>query len=167
MRPRRHFKTKWFELESVPFGRGGERYFFLRGHEAVAMVAQAEDGRLIMVRQFRPAVGCKTLELPAGAIDAGETAKAAARRELLEETGYDCRALTFLGRFHVSPSRLSNKVAVFFCSKARKTERPAESGVAVVLLSPRDFERRAREGKLNSAVSLGLYYLAKERGLIN
>ncbi|XP_067861188.1 ADP-sugar pyrophosphatase isoform X1 [Heptranchias perlo] len=43
---------------------------------------------LIMVKQFRPPMGCYCLELPAGLIDDGETAEVAALRELLEETGY-------------------------------------------------------------------------------
>ncbi|XP_031161978.1 ADP-sugar pyrophosphatase [Sander lucioperca] len=43
---------------------------------------------VVMVKQFRPPLGCHTLEFPAGLIDEGETAEAAALRELKEETGY-------------------------------------------------------------------------------
>ncbi|XP_015248288.1 PREDICTED: ADP-sugar pyrophosphatase [Cyprinodon variegatus] len=43
---------------------------------------------VVMVKQFRPPLGCNTLEFPAGLIDEGETAEAAALRELKEETGY-------------------------------------------------------------------------------
>ena len=55
---------------------------------AAAVVAVRDDGRIIMVRQFRNSPDKETLEIPAGGINKGEPVKTAAIRELEEETGY-------------------------------------------------------------------------------
>lgn len=54
---------------------------------AVGIAAVEADGRLLLVRQYRPALKTWTLEIPAGRLEAGEAPLAAARRELEEETG--------------------------------------------------------------------------------
>jgi ADP-ribose pyrophosphatase len=70
---------------------------------AVAVVATADDGRIVMVRQWRHAAGRAIWELPAGTRETGEDPDATARRELTEETGYSAREWRDLGRGAVSP----------------------------------------------------------------
>ena len=66
-------------------------------HGACGIVAFYEEGKLLMVRQYRYPMACELLELPAGKIDPGETPDACAARELEEETGYRASELEFLG----------------------------------------------------------------------
>lgn len=66
-------------------------------HGACGIVAFDEEGKLLMVRQYRYPMACELLELPAGKIDPGETPDACAARELEEETGYRASKLEFLG----------------------------------------------------------------------
>jgi len=61
--------------------------------EAAAVVAFLDRDRILMVRQWRYAIGCETLEIPAGKVDPGETVETCAGRELFEETGYRARHL--------------------------------------------------------------------------
>ena len=61
--------------------------------DTVSILAIDDRGRVLLVRQFRYAVGQDTLEIPAGTIDPGETPAEAARRELREETGFGCERL--------------------------------------------------------------------------
>jgi len=68
---------------------------------AVAIVAR-RAGEILLVRQYRYALGEETLEIPAGKIDPGEDPESCARRELREETGYD-GTLKCLGAFYSSP----------------------------------------------------------------
>lgn len=67
---------------------------------AAGVVAFDEQGKLLMVRQYRYPVGQELLELPAGKIDLGETPLQCAMRELREETGYAAEKLTPLGRVY-------------------------------------------------------------------
>ena len=64
---------------------------------AAAVIAFDENNRLLMVRQYRYAIGQELLEIPAGKIDPGETPEQCAARELVEETGYRAGKLTELG----------------------------------------------------------------------
>ena len=61
--------------------------------DTVAIVAIDQDLNILLVRQYRYAISKYALEIPAGLVDKGETAEEAARRELREETGYDCTNL--------------------------------------------------------------------------
>ena len=78
-------------------------------HGACGIVAFDEDGKLLMVRQYRYPMACELLELPAGKIDPGETPDACAARELEEETGYRCEKLEYL---------MSLNTTVAFCDEA-------------------------------------------------
>ncbi len=70
---------------------------FIHHDGAAAVVPVQDDGRILMVRQYRNALDRATLEIPAGKVDqAGESKKECARRELEEETGYRCENLEYL-----------------------------------------------------------------------
>lgn len=70
---------------------------------AVAVVPILPDGRIIMVRQYRHAVGKALLEIPAGKLDRGEIPEQCARRELEEETGYASNQLRLLTSVWTAP----------------------------------------------------------------
>lgn len=80
---------------------------------AVAIVPVNEKNELILVRQFRYAVGKTLLELPAGKIEPGEDHAASAGRELLEETGYEAKKLEPLISFFTTPGFTNEKIKVF------------------------------------------------------
>ncbi|HEV2382055.1 MAG TPA: NUDIX hydrolase [Terriglobia bacterium] len=77
---------------------------------SVVVMPCLADGRVVLVRQFRHAVGRSLWELVAGSLKSGERALPAARRELLEETGYRARKLQLLLRFFPSPGILSEEM---------------------------------------------------------
>lgn len=81
---------------------------------AAAVVAVLEDGRLLMVRQYRNALERETLEIPAGGLNGrGEPTDAAARRELAEETGYVCGELTFLVSIYTTVAFCNEKIDIY------------------------------------------------------
>ena len=87
------------DLARLPDGATATREFVMHPG-AAAMVPIGGDDRILVERQFRYARGQMYVEIPAGKIDAGETSIQTARRELLEETGYEAQQWGFLTRIH-------------------------------------------------------------------
>ena len=87
------------DLARLPDGATATREFVMHPG-AAAMVPIGGDDRILVERQFRYARGQMYVEIPAGKIDAGETSIQTARRELLEETGYEAQQWAFLTRIH-------------------------------------------------------------------
>lgn len=80
---------------------------------AVAVAALDQAGRMLLVRQFRPALGDWTLELPAGALEPGEDPVRAAARELEEETGHRAARLEAWTSIAPAPGFASEVVHLF------------------------------------------------------
>ncbi|MBN1595790.1 NUDIX hydrolase [candidate division FCPU426 bacterium] len=92
------------------------------GHTpAVAVVPLLADGRVLLVRQFRYAIGKKLLEIPAGLLAAREQPRQAALRELREETGYHAGSLQLLASFYSSPGYCREKIDLFLARHLKRT----------------------------------------------
>ncbi len=79
--------------------------------------------KIVLERQYRPVIRKTILGLPAGGIDRGETALAAARRELKEETGYTASRMTFMFKQYVDPGKMSY-VSHFYVATGLKKGKP-------------------------------------------
>jgi len=89
----------------------------------VSILAITSEGRILTVRQYRPALDKFTLELPGGLIDEGENPEIAATRELFEETGYVIAGdLEFLGCLSPDTGRLENKLWCYLAKGVVKSE---------------------------------------------
>ena len=86
----------------------------------VNVVARTKEGTFVLVRQYRQGTDTITDEIPGGAIDPGEDPLVAAKRELLEETGYEAKTWKLLGVMDPNPAILSNKCHVFFADEAER-----------------------------------------------
>jgi ADP-ribose pyrophosphatase len=78
-----------------------------------AVVAVDDQGQVLLVRQERPAVGARPLELPAGLVDPGEQPIDCARRELVEETGFAAQRVEPLVSFYTSPGFCDELIHVY------------------------------------------------------
>lgn len=83
---------------------------------AATVLPLFEEKSLLLVRQYRYALGCHTLELPAGKIDAGEQPLETAKRELVEETGHSASRWRQISRMHSSTGFTDEVLAVFLAT---------------------------------------------------
>lgn len=83
---------------------------------AVCMVPVDNDGRLLLVTQYRHAAGRRLLELPAGTLEPGEEPLAAVARELQEEVGRFPGTIEALGGFYVAPGYTTEYIHLFACT---------------------------------------------------
>ncbi len=79
----------------------------------VSVIAQPEPSTIVLVKQFRPAIGRELWEVPAGKLDGDEDPQGAAERELREETGYRCRSMRRLWTFYPAPGFCSELLHLF------------------------------------------------------
>ena len=84
---------------------------------ACAVVPLLDDGRVLLLRQYRHAVRQTLWEIPAGKLDHGEDREVCARRELKEETGYDAGQLISLGTICVTPGYSDEKIHLYLARK--------------------------------------------------
>lgn len=84
---------------TLPNGHSATREY-IKHPGAACIVAEFEDGKLLLERQFRYPLGQVMIEFPAGKLDRGENPLVAAQRELKEETGYWARSWHTLGHMH-------------------------------------------------------------------
>lgn len=106
--------------------RQGWEFVERRCSGVVAVVATTGDGELVLIEQYREPVRSRVIELPAGLVgdegDAGEDSALAARRELVEETGFDCDAIRRVGRGPSSAGLTSEVVEFFLATGVRRIE---------------------------------------------
>jgi ADP-ribose pyrophosphatase len=167
-------KTPFLELVSVEYTteqRSGVWFGVTRTNASLAVVIAAitKDNELILVEQPRPMLSASTVELPAGLADIkDETILETAKRELLEETGYECKNLKIIvgGQrgLSVSSGLTDERLVLVFGSKAVKTAEPLKNEETTPILVPlseafnflRELEASGREVdyKLFGTVSL-------------
>jgi ADP-ribose pyrophosphatase len=123
--------SPWLKVTServrLPDGRVVEDYHRIDMSDFSAMYARTHDGRVVVLRQYLHGVRDICLTLPAGRLEIGEPPIEGAKRELLEETGYDCARWRSLGKFAVSGSQGGGWGNFFIGEDANRVAEP-ESG---------------------------------------
>lgn len=101
-------------VDEVEFDNGHRSTFEIVEHRGgVAIIAQPEPNKILLVKQFRPAPGTSLWEVPAGKLEANEDPLESAKRELLEETGYSARTMRRLWSFYTSPGFSDELIHLF------------------------------------------------------
>jgi 8-oxo-dGTP pyrophosphatase MutT (NUDIX family) len=95
-------------------------YFVIELPTSATALAFTEDGKIILVKQYRHPIGESIFETPGGFIDAGEDFVAGIKRELLEETGYAFTNIEPLGRVAANPGLLNNFTELFLATGGKK-----------------------------------------------
>jgi ADP-ribose pyrophosphatase len=122
-------KGPWATLRTdkceMPDGRIVDEYFVLEYPNWVNAVALTQEGKILMVRQYRHAANIVSLEIPGGVIDGDEKPEDAIRRELLEETGYQFDNMELICSVYANPSTANNKTFCYLATGGVKVQEQA------------------------------------------
>jgi len=122
------FKGKVISLKvddvTLPNGETSKREI-VNHPGAVAILAITDEGKLVVVEQYRKALERSIIEIPAGKLEPGELPEVTAARELEEETGYGCNELTYLQSFATSPGFADEIIHLFIARGLYKIENRA------------------------------------------
>jgi ADP-ribose pyrophosphatase len=111
----------------LPDGKTTTTREIVRHPGSVAIVPRDDQGRIVLVRQFRYVTGRELWEIPAGTCDKeGESTEATARRELAEEAGFKAGRLTRMGRAYLVPGYGDELMTWFLAEELTATEVQAE-----------------------------------------
>ena len=161
------YRTSWFEVLAKTMEAGEEPYYSLRLPDYASILANTDEHQVLCVRQYRPAVERYTLEFPSGIVDPGETPGESARRELVEETGYEAARLEVLGPMYPDTGRLCNRIWGCVASGLKRVEgRQPEEGIEVVEMSVADLLRATSDGQFDHALHVAIILMAQLRGLL-
>lgn len=129
---------------------------------AVMVIAQLDDGQLVMERQYRYPMKAVMVEFPAGKLDQGENSLECARRELREETGYTARQWARAGVMHPVISYSTEFIDIWFARDLRLGDRKLDDGelLDVFTARPEELLMWCSDGRVTDAKTLaGLLWL--------
>jgi ADP-ribose pyrophosphatase len=107
-------------VETIPLPKGGELHAEIIRHPgSVVIIPLTAQNEIILVRQYRPAIGRWAWELPAGSLKPGEDVARAARRECQEETGLVPSQLERMGSYFPTPGYCDEEMTFFKASGLR------------------------------------------------
>ncbi|MCX6809737.1 MAG: NUDIX hydrolase [Candidatus Berkelbacteria bacterium] len=166
----RVFDHKYFkvnkDLVELPDGRKID-WLYWDSADSAMIVPITPSGKLIMIRQFRYLPNQIALEFPSGHGNPNESIEECAKRELAEETGYECIGLIKLGEFFETMGQLNRKIHMFIGKNAVKIPGPVVSSdpnenIEIVQIKLDEAVKMVNEKKIISIGTSLAILLAKE-----
>ena len=146
-------------------GRQGKYYYHANayGEEAVSVFIQKQNGVFVMIREYRYLFDRLSITMAQGAIEKGETAEQAARREAREEAGYDVGELIDLGWFASVPAFSKEKSRIFLAMDAKKVGQnlDAMEEIEVVEMTASEIEEAIVGGAIWDGQAIAAWYKVK------
>lgn len=145
--------------------RTGEDHVFhlIDSADWVNVIPVTPEGRLVMIEQYRHGTRRVTLEIPGGLVDDSDASPgAAARRELIEETGYDGDPVEYLGVVAPNPAVQTNQCYSFLAPNVEPVRAQAldlAEDISVRLIDQADVPRLIAEGQISHALVVAAFYL--------
>lgn len=160
------FKGKVFNLkvDEIEYDSGNKGIREVVVHPGGAVVVPiTNEGKLVMVTQFRYPFQTTLLEFPAGKLDINEDPLDCAVRELEEETGYKAAKVNKLGKIYTAPGYCTETLHIYVAQELKKGDHKREEGelgMEVFELSLEEIETKINNGEIVDAKSIcGIFYL--------
>lgn len=138
-------------------------------HKNSVCILPVFENKIVTIKQYRHTVNDWLWEIPCGCVDEGESSEQAARRELLEETGFEAGKLIDLGIYWENIGISRNKCRVFFTNCVeRKIAHPEKTEfIETKLFSFIEFEKLVKNNEFHLLIGLVSWFKANEKGLIS
>ena len=151
------------DISADPRGRGAHDFYVIEAPDWINIIPVTKDGQVVLIELYRHGTGEISLEIPGGMVDPGEEPRAAAARELLEETGYEAREVVPLGRTRPNPAIQDNWLHTFLARDVEYRREPSDEGTEQTRVRLVPLERipsLVAEGAIShSLVVVGFHWL--------
>jgi ADP-ribose pyrophosphatase len=149
--------------DTVCCPRTGEEHDFyvLESRDWINIIPLTPDNQVVMAKQYRHGTREITLEIPGGLVDPGDTPEEAARRELLEETGYEAKELILLGSACPQPAILNNRSITYLARDVQQVQEPQldeTEDIEVILVPLSEITDLIRRGEISNAMVILAFY---------
>jgi 8-oxo-dGTP pyrophosphatase MutT (NUDIX family) len=169
LRSKSILRDSWIDLRAddcvTPAGTAIGPYYVVTYPDWVNVVALTPEDHLVLVRQYRHAVGEVLDELPGGAVDPSDAdLEHAARRELEEETGFTAPCWRFIGSLYPNPASQTNRVHTYLaldavCDRGQRLDA-GEEGLQVLTVPVDDVTVGLSNGRLSHAMQAAAIFMA-------
>ena len=165
------FSDLWFKVRKdrceTPEGKIVDPYYVYEFPTWVTAVALTDDGKVILERQYRHALGEVCIEIPGGCVDDTDAdLESAIKRELLEETGYSFSSFEYLGKSSANPSTNNNLMHMFLAKGGKKVaaqELDHNEEIEIDLVTIDELKQMIRENKILQAMHVTCILYALEK----
>ncbi|RCX23177.1 ADP-ribose pyrophosphatase [Fontibacillus phaseoli] len=149
------------QIDTVELPDGSRATREIIRHPGAVAVLAVKEGRLLLVDQFRQAMGRCELEIPAGKLEKGEDPLEAARRELQEETGYSCGKIMLLHSFYTSPGFADEIIHLYLAEELTAGEMALDEDefLEVIEASFEEVQQFIAEGRIADAKTILAAYI--------
>ena len=140
-------------------GKSGS-FFVVESPDWVNVIALTKEKEVVLIEQFRHGIQEMILEIPGGIIDDNEEAESAAKRELLEETGYSSDDWILLGKSYPNPAIQNNTIYHYLarrCEKTKETSFDEHESITVQLSSLDDVKELVKSGSFTHSLAVAAF----------